>query len=202
MSESDTRVMMHVDNDTSKKFYRTGFCQGGTLLASIKPDNSLDYGVSMQHISDYGIKVFMPVNPDLLNAVAKNNEASSFLDAFVELRKMEIHPPLVETKTIIEATMAWSPVKAYVAPDEILNRDYKVCLTSTAFREPEERSAALFKALATANEWNNDPKQKQIGHLTAYEAMDSVFTRLYLWTDNTEQLQSSLSTALAKPSEV
>jgi hypothetical protein len=38
--------------------------------------------------------------------------------------------------------------------------------------------------------------------LTAYEAMDSVFTRLYLWTDNTEQLQSSLSTALAKPSEV
>jgi hypothetical protein len=101
VTETDTRVMLHVDNETSRQFYRTGFCQGGTLLASLKPGNTLDYGVSMQHISDYDVKVFMPVNPNLLNALVNNNEASPFLDAFVDARKMEIHPPLVETKTIV-----------------------------------------------------------------------------------------------------
>ena len=197
VSECDTRVMMHVDNETSRQFYRTGFCQGGTLLASVKPDKTLDYGVSMQHISDYSVKVFMPVNPNLLNSLAENKRASEFLDAFVDARKMEIHPPMVETKTIIEATGAWSRVKAYATPKEVVGRDFKVCLTSTAYRDPGERHAALLRAEATAAEWNVNPRQQQIGHLTAYEAMDSVFTRLCLWTDNTESLQAALGAAMA-----
>jgi hypothetical protein len=98
--------------------------------------------------------------------------------------------------------MAWSPIKAYVAPKEVLNRDFKVCLASTSFRDPKEREAALMRASATAEEWNNNPRQQQIGHLTAYQAMDSVFTRLYLWTDNTDQLQAALGAAMAKSNTV
>jgi hypothetical protein len=202
VSECDTRVMLHVDNETSKQFYRTGFCQAGTLLASLTPDRTLNYGVSMQHISDYGVKVFMPVNPDLLNSIVGDRNASSFLNAFVDARRMEMHPPMVDTKTIVDATMAWSPIEAYVAPSEVSGRDYKVCLTSTSFRDPAERSMALLKAKATASEWNNNPMQQKIGHLTAYQAMDSVFTRLYLWTDNTEQLQAALGAAMARSAEV
>jgi len=197
ISECDTRVMMHVDNETSSKFYRTGFCQGGTLLGSINSDKVLEYGVSMQHISDYNVKVLMPVNPNLLNSLAENTKASAFLDLFVDARRMEIHPPMVETKTIIEATSAWSRVKAYATSKEVVGRDFKVCLTSTSYRDPNERHAALLRAEATAAEWNVNPRQQQIGHLTAYEAMDSVFTRLCLWTDNTDSLQAALGAAMA-----
>jgi hypothetical protein len=197
ISECDTRVMMHVDNETASKFYRTGFCQGGTLLGSINSDKVLEYGVSMQHISDYNVKVLMPVNPSLLNSLVDNTKASAFLDLFVDARRMEIHPPMVETKTIIEATSAWSRVKAYATPEEVVGRDFKVCLTSTSYRDPSERHAALLRAEATAAEWNVNPRQQQIGHLTAYEAMDSVFTRLCLWTDNTDSLQAALGAAMA-----
>ena len=60
------------------------------------------------------------------------------------------------------------------------------------------RQAGLYRALAVASEWNANVQQKQIGHMTAYEAFDSVFTRLCLWTDNTEQLEAALGHAMAK----
>jgi hypothetical protein len=197
-SEADSRFVLHVDNKTSEKFYRTGFCQNGTLLATATPNNNLSYGLCMQRINDYSVKVLMPVNKGLLNTLVQNERATEFLDSFVEMRQQEIHPPPVATQTIIDATMAWSAVTAYEAPAENKGRDFKVCLASTSFREPEMRQAGLYRALAVASEWNANVQQKQIGHMTAYEAFDSVFTRLCLWTDNTEQLEAALGHAMAK----
>jgi hypothetical protein len=197
-SPIDSRIVMHVDNATSKQFYRTAFCQNGTLLATSKPDQSLSYGVSMQHLSDYDIKVQMPINPDLLNSIVENSNASDFLDKYIDVRRGEIHPPPVPKEIILKATQAWSSMKLYEHPPIVSGRDYKVCLASTAFRDPALRTAALFRAMATAGEWNANIKQQQIGYLMAYEAFDSVFTKLYLWTDNTTQLASALEHALSK----
>jgi len=199
-SQADSRRIIHINKSTSKQFYKTAFCQNGTLLATAKEDR-LSYGVSMQSIANYDVKVLMPVAPSLLDTLVGKPCATEFLDQYCEARRIELHPPMVPTSKIIEATMAWSPIGAYVQPQELVGRDYKVCITTTSYRDPVLRDAALHRALALAEEWNGNAKQQQIGHLSAYQAMDTVYTRLCLWMDNTTQLASALGHALCNAEE-
>ena len=195
-SQVDSRRLIHINKETSTQFYKTAFCQNGTLLATAKENSQLSYGINMQSIADYNLKVLMPVAPSLLDTLVRKKCATEFLSQYCEARRIELHPPMVPTGKIIEATMAWSPMQAYVQPQELMGREYKVCITTTSYRDPTLRNAALYRALALAEEWNGNPKQQQIGHLAAYQAMDTVYTKLCLWTDKTTQLEQALGHAM------
>lgn len=193
---ADCRKMVHINKQLETKFYKTGFCQNGVLLASIgKTPTELNYGVNMDHISDYKLKVLMPVTPALLNKVTQTDNAHDFLQAHFQNRKCEIHPPAVSEQVIGEVLSRWTPVKAHAKNPALANRTYKVCLSMRSIRDPVERAVALANSVPKLAQWNE--KYKAVGFCDTYVAFDTLFTRLCMWTDNIPALQAALSTAMS-----
>lgn len=192
-NEHDSRKVMHINKKLEKGFYKTAFCQNGRLLAS-KSAPTLSYGINMDHISDYTMKVIMPVSAEFINKVTKNKKSSNFLDAHRAARSSEIHPPRAPLSKIEDALKPWTAIQAYKKHSCLEGRQYKVCLTMRSIRDPAERTAVHNTLAAKLEEWNK--KFSSLGHCSAYVAFDTVFTRLCMWTDDIPKLQETLSCAM------
>jgi len=193
--QPDARRLIHMNKSLEQKFYKTAFCQNGLLLATKAGLTSkLDYGINMDHISDYDRKVMMPISAELINKLTKNPKASSVLSEHYSARRSEIHPPRAQVNNVLKALKPWSAVTAFKGIEELKGRQFKVCLTMRSIRDPEERAETYATTRAKLEEWNK--KYSDIGHCTSYIAFDTVFTRLCMWTDNLPALQKSLSSAM------
>jgi hypothetical protein len=187
--------MQHINLNTHSVFYKTAFCQNGVLLATpMGPqNNNLSYGVNMVDISNYDKKVLMPIDASMLDSAVKAEGAHATLQRYCKLRRDEIHPPLVPLERVIEATMAWSPMEMFKTPDAQKGRPVKVCLASTSERDPLKR-ADLFKlAQQRADEWNDNTRDKSIGHFRVVMAFDSVYKIVSFYTDDMTVLQNGIS---------
>jgi hypothetical protein len=72
VEEPNCRKVIHLNKQLETKFYKTAFCQNGILLASVgESPTKLNYGVNMDHISDYTKKVLMPITAQLVNKVTE-----------------------------------------------------------------------------------------------------------------------------------
>lgn len=195
VDKNDFRYMIHIGPVNGKMFYKNVWCQNGTLVATDAPLKP-SYGIDMQHISNYDLKVYMPLPTDLLENATKQKESDFFLETFCELRKSEIHPPPIPISTILKATEHWTPAKAFVKPEQLNGREYKVCLTMQSVRDPVERAEILSKAPATIKQWNE--RYADIGFVSTYAALDTVYTKLHFWTDNLSKLESTLAEKVKK----
>jgi hypothetical protein len=196
VEEPNCRKVIHLNKQLETKFYKTAFCQNGILLASVgESPTKLNYGVNMDHISDYTKKVLMPITAQLVNKVTEQDDAHDILISHFEARKAEIHPPPVSKEVIARAISRWSKVGIYTKNDAIKDRKYKICLTMRSIRDPAERLDMHNAAIAKLAEWN--AKYKDIGFCDSYVAFDTMFTRLCMWTDNIPALQKALSNSLS-----
>jgi hypothetical protein len=195
-SEADSRKVIHMNKQLETKFYRTAFCQNGMLLASVG-DNplKLNYGINMDHISDYKQKVLMPVTAQLINKITQQENAYERLQSHFGNRKSEIHPPPASKEKISQALRNWSQVTMYKKNEALRGRTYKVCLSMKSIRDPDERHETYKASITKLAEWN--AKYKDIGFCDSYVAFDTFFTRLCMWTDNISALQAALSSSLS-----
>jgi len=194
IDKNDSRCLIHLNKVLEGRFYKTAFCQNGSLLATNCMYGKMEYGVDMTNISNYDQKILMPVSPKLINTLSQNDDAHDFLMRHCAERRFEIHPPPVSTHCILDATKPWTPLGLFEEPCELKGREYKVCLTMTSVRDPAQRlelKEGIDRYLAN---WNK--KYNQIGFCSTYVAFDTVFTKLCFWTDNLDALQRTLTSAL------
>jgi len=197
--EADCRMLIHLNKALETKFYKTAFCQNGYLVVSpgSKP-TEITFGVSMDQISNYDKKVYMPVTKELINKLTDRADAHDFMAMHRELRKVEIHPPRTTIEKVAEAVAHWSPIELYRPAAELEGRKFKVCMAMRSIRDQENRHQVYAASKVKVTGWNE--KFKDIGHCTTYLAFDTIFTRVCMWTDNLDALQSCLSSAIsAKP---
>ena len=195
IDRANNRVLQHVNLKMHSVFYRTAFCQNGVLLATPMGagNNNLSYGVNMADMSDYDKKILMPVDAAMLDNAVKEKGADDMLRSYCRARRDEIHPPRVSQERVDEALGAWSPMVLFKRPAVIGNRPFKVCLSSTSERDPEQRQILFQAAQEIATAWNNHPRDKNIGHFRVVMAFDSVYKILSLYTDDMTTIQKALS---------
>ena len=197
---ADVRLLAHINKDLEAKFYKVAFCQNGQLLATpTQSPAQLNYGVDMKLLSDYSKKVFMPITDKLVTKITSDKNAYDFMKNHRELRKSEIHPPRTDLCNIQKAVAHWSPMEVYQHPPQVEGRAYKVCLAMKSIRDPEKRSAELLATREKVDAFN--AKYSNIGYCTAYVAFDTMFTKLCMYTDNLDALQTMLSSAITKSNQ-
>ena len=177
-----SRMSIHMMQKGRMPFYTAAFCQGGNLVGMRQSDASLTYGLPMEHLSDQGTKVLMQVK----------STDEEWLRSHIQARKHEIHPPFVSLPTLSSVLSKWSPVTFFPGTQELKNTEITNCVVSEAFEDPAERSAALHKALASAETYNSVPERT--GYMSAWACMDSVFKRVSL--KHSPLLQQSMQHAL------
>jgi hypothetical protein len=197
MDKVNGRILIHLNKSLESKFYKTAFCQNGTLLASNNSlSEKLEYGINMMNISDYEQKVLMPISPNLIDSLSQQSNATEFLHNHCKQRKEEIHPPRVDLHTILDATKPWTPMTMFQQSPTLKGRTFKTCLSMLSIRNPQERleyASNLEKQLCI---WNK--KYKDIGFCSSYVAFDTVFTKLCFWTDNLLALENALTNAMCE----
>lgn len=194
VDKNDSRILIHLNQQTESKFYKRAFCQNGILLATTQFGGKLSYGIDMQCISDYDQKVLMPLSTTLIDDLSQTSNAHTFLQDHCKQRKMEIHPPPISGKRLMEATMPWSAMTFYEHPCELEDREYKTCVAMHSIRDPTARAELFQKSKKIMTMWNE--KYKHIGYCSTYLAFDTLFTKLCFWTDDLHKLEVALSRAL------
>ena len=195
--DPDFRKLIHLNSDNEQKFYKTAYCQNGNLLASnVANSLKLDYGIGMNSMSDQQKKVLMPVTPSLINSLVQNDKAHSFCNEHRIARRDEIHPPLMSKEKLSSLISHWSPLVTCSLPELLTSRKYKICMAMRSIRDKDERNEFAMQLHEKLNEWNN--KYSDVGICTSYVAMDTVFTRLHMWTDDIAKLQSTLKSKMAE----
>jgi len=195
--DPDFRKLIHLNSDNEQKFYKTAYCQNGNLLASnVANSLKLDYGIGMNSMSDQQKKVLMPITPSLINSLVQNDKAHSFCNEHRIARRDEIHPPLMSKEKLSSLISHWSPLVTCSLPEVLNSRKYKICMAMKSIRDKDERNEFAMQLHEKLNEWNN--KYSDVGICTSYVAMDTVFTRLHMWTDDIAKLQSTLKSKMAE----
>lgn len=194
ISSNNKRNLIHLNQTLEQQFYKTAFCQNGILLATNRIGAKMEYGIDMTKISNYDIKVLMPVSPNLIDKLSQQSDAHDFLAEHCRQRRSEIHPPAVSIHTILEATKPWTACTLYEKPPCLQNRKFKTCLSMTSIRDPEERVKFQETLNRIALNWNQ--KYKEIGVLSIYSAFDTVFTKLNFWIDDCTTLKRGIEKAL------
>lgn len=195
-NDPDFRKLIHLNSENQSKFYKTAYCQNGNLLASnVNNALKLNYGISMEHISDTKTKVYMPITANLTNSIVRNEEAHQFCNNHRIKRKNEIHPPLMSSEKLAAIISGWSPMTMYAIPEKFAERKQKICLAMKSIRDKDERNSYLLQLNEKLKEWNN--KYSDVGVCTSYVAYDTVFTRLHMWVDNVHKLEETLKKKMA-----
>jgi len=193
-SPNNRRNLIHLNQKLETQFYKTAFCQNGTLLATNHLGSKMEYGINMTKISNYNEKVLMPISPKLINTLSQHEDANNFLEEHCIQRKLEIHPPAISLQKIMDATKQWTAITYYTQPNCLEKRIFKTCLSMTTVRSQKDRETLSQTLNKIVVNWNQ--KYKDIGVLSTYTAFDTVFTKLNFWVDNKNSLRTGLERAL------
>ena len=171
---ADVRAMIHLETHGTMPFYKSAFVQSDKFVAT-KGEPRPSYGVHVNSISDYNVKVFMPSN---------DNRTERKIRRYVKERCDEIHPPLAPTTAILEAIKHWAPLTLL---EPTCKRPSIPCLYTEAVEDPKQREIELERAQQLCDNWNSE--HGEIGHAAAFCAFDSVYHTLYLYTDDLARLK-------------
>ena len=169
-------------------FYRTAFCQNDTILASQIGQGKLTYGVDMEYLADESIKVYMPVTGKILPEGDYDR-----LKQYVEARRAEIHPPLVDHDELRES-LKWTPISPFRGCKELQsNRPYTTCLVHVLADSNNSVESLLSRAMTEADKFNSSPDNLKIGVMRAFLSTDGVSKVFHMYTDSTEELEKRLA---------
>ena len=182
-----TKVAMHITHDKGS-FYRTAFCQNGTMLASQIGSAPMQFGVDMEYLSDNGIKVHLPVTGKVL---AEGEYVK--LEEYVKRRSAEIHLPLVD-HDLIRSKLNWAPMTPFNGCDKLQSgRPFLTCMVHVTSTEEVGTNELLARAQEEADEFNRQPEHNDhLGMMRAVATMDGVSKLFHLYTDDMSYLQKSI----------
>jgi hypothetical protein len=130
----------------------------------------------------------------LINSLS-SVDADVFCQKHREQRRNEIHPPLASKEKILSIINHWTPISSFKEIPMLKGRNYKLCMAMKSIRDPQERQAYAATLNEKLLEWNG--KYSDLGVCTQYVAMDTVFTRLHLWTDDIDKMKTTLQSKMA-----
>lgn len=185
--ELKTTMAMHVTHDKGS-FYRTAFCQNGTMLASQIGSAPMQFGVDMEYLSDNEIKVHLPVTGKVLG----EGEYSK-LEEYVKARSVEIHMPLVD-QDMLRSKLRWAPMTPFNGCDRLQQgRPFLTCMLHVAGNETVSTKELMECAQKEVDEFNSKPEHNShLGIMRAVATMDGVSKLFHFYTDDLSYLQKSL----------
>ena len=193
--EYTTQIAMHITHDKSS-FYRAAFLQNDTLLGTAMNTGptsghpgreNLLYGVDIEHLTNDSVKVYMPV----MGAMFTDGEYQR-LKEYVIARQEEIHPPLVDPKDLM-THLNWTPLTSFKGVDRLqASRRYTTLMVHVLATEEHPVNQLLARATKEAAAFNSDPENLWMGAMYAYPSMDGISKVLYLYTDDTTELEKRL----------
>ena len=182
-----TTMAMHITHSKGS-FYRTAFCQNGTMLASQIGSAPMQFGVDMEYLSDNGIKVHLPVTGKVLG----DGEYEK-LREYVVARRSEIHPPFVD-HNMIRSKLNWVPMTPFNGCDKLQQeRPFMTCMVHVASSDKVSTQELVKRAQAEAEEFNSKPEHNShLGIMRAVPTMDGVSKLFHIYVDDLSYLQKSL----------
>jgi hypothetical protein len=181
------KMAMHITHSKGS-FYRSAFCQDGTMLGSQIGSAQMQFGVDMEYLSDNGIKVHMPVT----GLVLGDGEYGK-LEKYVQARSAEIHLPLVD-HNLIRSKLNWAPMTPFTGCEKLQQgRAFLTCMVHVTSDEKISTKDLLARAKAEADEFNNQPEHSaHLGIMRAVATMDGVSKLFHLYADDLSFLQKSI----------
>ena len=181
------KMAMHITHDKGS-FYRTAFCQNGSMLASQIGSAQMQFGVDMEYLSDNKIKIDLPVTG---KALADGEYAK--LEEYVKQRSKEIHLPLVD-HSLIRSKLKWAPMIPFNGCDKLQpGRPFLTCMVHVTSNEDVSTKELLLRAQKEADEFNIKPEHNSsLGTMRAVATMDGVSKLFHLYTDDISYLQKSI----------
>jgi hypothetical protein len=182
-----SRMAMHVTHEKGS-FYRTAFCQNGTMLASQIGSAPMQFGIDMEYLSDNGIKVHLPVTGKVLG-----NEEYGKLEEYVCARSSEIHMPLID-HDLLKAKLNWAPMTPFNGCDKLQpGRPFLTCMVHVASDEKVSTKQLMECAQKEVEEFNSKPEHNShLGIMRAVATMDGVSKLFHFYSDDLSYLQKSL----------
>jgi hypothetical protein len=182
-----SKMAMHITHSKGS-FYRTAFCQNGTMLASQIGSAPMQFGVDMEYLSDNAIKVHLPVTGKVLGEgeYAKLRE-------YVIARSVEIHPPLVD-HNMIRAKLNWAPMTPFNGCDRLHpGRPFLTCMVHVTSNDKVSTQELMKQAQAEVEEFNSKPEHSShLGIMRAVPTMDGVSKLFHFYVDDLSYLQKSI----------
>ena len=181
------KMAMHITHSKGS-FYRSAFCQDGTMLGSQIGSAAMQFGVDMEYLSDNQIKVHMPVT----GLVLGDGEYKK-LEKYVRARSVEIHLPLVD-HNLIRSKLNWAPMTPFTGCNQLQpNRPFLTCMVHVTSDERISTKDLLARATAEADLFNKQPDHSaHLGIMRAVATMDGVSKLFHLYTDDLSFLQKSI----------
>lgn len=181
------KMAMHITHDKGS-FYRTAFCQNGSMLASQIGSAPMQFGVDMEYLSDNGVKIHLPVT-----GMALPDGEYAKLEEYVKARSAEIHLPLVD-HNLIRSKLNWAPMIPFNGCDKLQpGRPFMTLMVHVTSGECVSTKELLSRAQDEADEFNKQPEHsKHLGMMRAVATMDGVSKLFHLYTDDLSYLQKSI----------
>jgi hypothetical protein len=182
-----TKMAMHITHSKGS-FYRTAFCQNGTMLASQIGSAPMQFGVDMEYLSDNTIKVHLPVTGKVVG-----EEEFTKLEKYVIERSHEIHLPLVD-HNLIRSKLKWVPMTPFNGCDKLqAGRPFLTCMVHVTSNDNVCTKDLLLQAQKEVDEFNNAPDHNaHLGIMRAVATMDGVSKLFHIYTDDISYLQKSI----------
>jgi hypothetical protein len=182
-----SKMAMHITHSKGS-FYRTAFCQNGTMLASQIGSAPMQFGVDMEYLSDNAIKVHLPVTGKVLG----EGEYAK-LEAYVIARSMEIHPPLVD-HNMIRSRLNWAPMTPFNGCDKLQKgRPFLTCMVHVTSSDKVSTQELMIQAQAEVEEFNSKPEHNShLGIMRAVPTMDGVSKLFHVYVDDLSYLEKSI----------
>jgi hypothetical protein len=181
------KTAMHVTHEKGS-FYRTAFCQNGTMLASQIGSAPIQFGIDMEYLSDNGIKVHLPVTGKVLG----EGEYAK-LEEYVKARRDEIHTPLVD-HDLIRSKLNWVPMTPFNGCDKLQpGRPFLTCMVHVASDESTSTKELMECAQKEVEDFNSKPEHSShLGIMRAVATMDGVSKLFHFYSDDLSYLQKSI----------
>ena len=181
------KMALHITHSKGS-FYRSAFCQDGTMLGSQIGASPMGFGVDMEYLSDNGIKVHLPVT----GLVLGDGEYSK-LEDYVRARSAEIHLPLVD-HDLIRSKLNWAPMTPFMGCKTLqAGRPFLTCMVHVTSTEKRSIKELLALSQAEADEFNSQSNHNEhLGTMRAVATMDGVSKLFHLYVDDLSYLQNSV----------
>jgi hypothetical protein len=183
----NSKMALHITHSKGS-FYRTAFCQNGTMLASQIGNEPMQFGVDMEFLSDNQIKIHLPVTGKALG-----DGGYAKLEEYVKARRSEIHLPLVD-HNLIRSKLNWAPMTPFNGCDKLASeRPFITCMVHVTSNDKVSTPELLRRATAEVEEFNSKPEHNShLGVMRAVATMDGVSKLFHIYTDDLSYLQKSI----------
>ena len=187
------KMAMHITHSKGS-FYRSAFCQNGTMLGSQIGSAPMQFGVDMEYLSDNKITVHLPVT-----GLALGDGEYKRLEQYVQARSAEIHLPLLD-HNVMRSNLNWAPMTPFTGCSSLQQgRPFLTCMVHVASDLKVSTKDLLALATAEVDEFNSQPGRiEHLGIMRAVATMDGVSKLFHIYTDDLSFLQKSIAVDTSK----